>query len=1011
MPRFASPAAPRAVRIAVLALLAGTGSLTAQSAPYRLGRWNPDSLGNQRVVLHVDSARSLTAVRAQIPWRRRDGTPENRRLILTDALGNRIPDLLPISIRRDSGDVVFRPRAGVGAYYLYYLPYAGSVRSNYPKITYPTPDSTADPRWAAATRAQLAALPMADVVAFESADSMSMPWPMEVIATPSEVAAARARAGNAPFVVFPEDRGRPIVMTRDLPMRWVGGEAPTMVRGNALRDEYFSFQVGVWALTALDSVRATFGALRGPAGATIAASAFNCVTTDGLDWLGRRFARRVAVASGEIGALWCGVMIPATATAGHYRGTATVTAAGGKRVAVPVELDVRAITVARHGDDEPWRLSRLRWLDSRLAVDGAPIPPYTAIGGGPDGFTVLGRRIALAPSGFPRQITSHFASTMTSMSTTGRALFAAPVTLTVRNVDGSVMPWRAGGVQVTQRGASRTAFRATSRAGAVSMTVRGVLDFDGNVEYTVALVADRDTPVGDVRLELPFRRDVARYLMGMNRPGGAVPAAYDWRWDVKKNQDAVWIGDVNAGVQLTLKDERYVRPLNTNFYQLQPLVMPRSWANGGAGGCRFAADGDIYRASCFGGARTLAKGDTLRFDFRLLVTPFHTIDPTTHFATRYYHAYKPVDTVRAAGANLVNVHHATTINPYINYPFLRASAMKAYADSMHAAGMRFKIYYTVRELTNRAPELWALRTLGNEVLASGPGGGHSWLQEHVERDYITGWVVPELRDIALVTSGISRWHNFYVEGMRWLTEHAGVDGIYLDDVAFDRATMQRIRRVLVSHGTPGERIDLHSANQFNPADGFASSANLYLEHFPYIDRLWFGEYFNYDSPPDYWLVELSGIPYGLMGEMLEKGGNPWRGMLFGMTARLPWAGDPRALWKAWDDFGLVGSTMLGWWTPDAPVRTGRDDVLATTYRRAGRSLIAVASWAKDTVAVPLRIDWKALGLDSATARLEAPAIDGFQPAATFRPGEPIPVAPGKGWLLRVAPFDARARAR
>lgn len=50
----------------------------------------------------------------------------------------------------------------------------------------------------------------------------------------------------------------------------------------------------------------------------------------------------------------------------------------------------------------------------------------------------------------------------------------------------------------------------------------------------------------------------------------------------------------------------------------------------------------------------------------------------------------------------------------------------------------------------------------------------------------------------------------------------------------------------------------------------------------------FGEYFDKDSPPDFWLVEMSGIPYGLMGEMLQDGGNQYRGMLYGMTARLPW---------------------------------------------------------------------------------------------------------------------------
>src|SRR6185503_15552268 len=143
----------------------------------------------------------------------------------------------------------------------------------------------------------------------------------------------------------------------------------------------------------------------------------------------------------------------------------------------------------------------------------------------------------------------------------------------------------------------------------------------------------------------------------------------------------------------------------------------------------------------------------------------------------------------------------------------------------------------------------------------------------------------------------------------------------------------------------------------------ASSANLYLEHFPFLNRLWFGEYFDYDSKPDYWLVELSGIPFGLMGEMLEKGGNPWRGMTFGMTNRMPWSGDPSSLWKAWDDFGIDQSRMVGWWSPASPVKTGNDDVLATTYIKDGKALVALASWAPDVANVKLTVDWRALKLD------------------------------------------------
>jgi hypothetical protein len=140
--------------------------------------------------------------------------------------------------------------------------------------------------------------------------------------------------------------------------------------------------------------------------------------------------------------------------------------------------------------------------------------------------------------------------------------------------------------------------------------------------------------------------------------------------------------------------------------------------------------------------------------------------------------------------------------------------------------------------------------------------------------------------------------------------------------------------------------------------------------------------------------------------MLQDGGNAWRGMVFGMTSRLPWAGDPRPLWKVWDEFGIVGSDMVGWWVDRNPVKTGNPDVLATSYVRRrdgkGRStsvLIALASWAKDPLEVRLAIDWKELGLDAKKARLMAPAIDEFQDAAEFKPGDPIRVEPGKGWLL------------
>ena len=258
--------------------------------------------------------------------------------------------------------------------------------------------------------------------------------------------------------------------------------------------------------------------------------------------------------------------------------------------------------------------------------------------------------------------------------------------------------------------------------------------------------------------------------------------------------------------------------------------------------------------------------------------------------------------------------------------------------------------------------------------------------------------MPDLKDAALINSGVSRWHNFYLEGLDWLVRHVGIDGLYIDDVAFDRTVMQRVRRIL-DWGRP-----MPSSTCIRPTNtilgtGTPPAPTSTWSNFPYLDRLWFGEYFDYGSAPDYWLTEMSGIPFGLMGEMLQDGGNPWRGMVFGMTSRLPWAGDPRPLWKVWDDFGMQGSRMVGWWVIENPVKTGHPDVLATVYLQKGKALIALASWAKDPVEVKLRLDPSKLGFRTIGKRLMAPAVPGFQAGLTFDKGEKIPVQPGKGWLL------------
>ena len=975
---------------------------------YGTGTWNGDSLGNHRVVINV--AEKADAIVAHIPWRRRDHNPELKGIYLFDAAsGKRILNVACLNINRESGDIVFQPATVPGNYYVYYLLYRAKG-VNYPKGYYLPMEQTADSSWLALhklddpDRAQdaMESMPEAELVQFQSIDQFNSFYPMEVIATKGEVEHLLKVNRRLSYLVFPEDRKDPIKMTTDLPAKWIMDGPRTAFGGFAHRGEFYAFQLGIYAArTEVEGVKVSITDLHRKDGGNIPATSFTSFNTGGIDWQGREFQKTVTVEKGTIQALWMGVQVPTDAEPGTYQGTITIAPRGLKPTKIKMRLDVSDMVLADEGDSDPNRLTRLRWLNSQLAADDSIVRPFVPMTVQDNVVNCLGRRLTVSVTGFPLSIESFFSPENTSLVKSGRELLASPMRMVIENSGGREEQWKSDGYEITKRSEGAVAWRSNSNAGSFEVSLTAQMEFDGYVDFHVTLTATQNTSVRDIRLEIPIRKDVARYSMGMGLKGGFRPDSLAWTWDPKRNQDSFWVGDVNAGLECSFRDENYVRPLNTNFYQSKPLNMPPSWYNGGKGGFQFDSnDSLVVVLRSYSGPRRIKAGEELHFNWSLLLTPFKFINTDAQWSTRYYHKYQNVNEIAALGANTINVHHATEINPYLNYPFLRPKAMKSYIDSAHALGMKVKIYYTVRELSDHAPELFALRSLGDEVLSNGPGGGSSWPLEHLDQNYIPGWYVPELNDAAIITSGVSRWHNYYVEGLNWLAKNVGIDGLYIDDVAFDRTTMKRVRKVL-DRNRPGALIDLHSANQFNPRDGYVNSALLYMEHFPYIDRLWFGEYFDYDSKPDYWLTEISGIPFGLMGEMLEKGGNPWRGMIYGMTNRLPWSGDPTPMWKLWDQFGMQGTKMYGYWSTECPVKTDNPQILATTYVKSGCAFISIASWAPDTVSCSLSVDWKSLGLDSSKVMLEAPAVKNFQDGRAFNVGEKIPVPPGKGWLLEV----------
>ena len=822
---------------------------------------------------------------------------------------------------------------------------------------------------------------------------------------------------------------RLFTLPRETSWRYVDGTPSNTVMekasfsGAARPGEFYVFQLGLVPALPVGPLSLEFSSLTGGK-AAIPGSAMRCISLGGIGTNGKKFVKQINVPAGQVQVLWCGVDVPLDA-AGEYKGKAILKSGERAIGEFDITLTVAGEALQDHGDSAAANLSRLRWLDSTVGSEPTVTKPYIPLSASGRSIKMLGRELVLAKSGLPEAIISYFNDANTAILNKGRLVLARPFSLSVVMPEGPVgVTYKFGTLKAAKLSAE---WSAKGSAKDLEVDTHGTMDYTGSGEISVKLKAGKDMELNDVRLDFPMQENAAKYFMGLNRQGGKRPAdGVKWTWDVSKRQDCFWMGDVNAGMMIRLKDETFVRPLVNIYYKFLPLVLPKSWGNAGKGGVTVgkAADGAVL-ATAFCGPRHMKAGEVLEFNVELYLTPFRTLDTERQWAVRFVHpqpsrdpaviekALKGMDA--KAGPNVLNIHQAQHSAPFINYPYADENfpELKDIIKRSHEKGVKTRVYYTTRELTQNLKELHALHSMNGEIIFPGPGraartlihrdGPHQWLIDNLGTNFVPAWVDHIGRpgaewDLSVITTPDSRWNNFYVEGLKWMVDEAGLDGIYIDDTALDALTLQRTRRILDSR--PGCLMDLHTWNHFNDAAGFANNLTIYMELLPYLDRLWLGEGFNANGAAyDYWLVEMSGLPFGLMGEMLD-GSNPWKGLVFGETGRLGWSGDPQSLWAAWDKYGIQGTEFLPAFAQNI-VLTTNSDVHVSVFRKKGRSLIAIANWGAQVAEITPCIDWKALGLDGKKASLYAPDIAGFQKEDLWKPGETLKIQPSKGLFLVV----------
>ncbi len=948
-----------------------------------------DGFGNHRILVNSSAARYAGC---SVIWRRRDLEPEKVGIRVTfTATGEEIFNVAIVSSTREKGVIVFQAPYD-GEYALYYMPY--TVRGPvwfFPDVQYfRTGQMTPDAEWTADL--QDADIKESEVQAIESRTDFDSFYPMEIPMTAVETENFKTANIRDGFALIIENRSRPVIMLREFPLIWSERQNTTELYDTVYRNEYYVFQIAVYSETDIEKIELSYTLNNGTA---VPPQSVTCFNKNITDWLGRECEKEISISAGEIKPLWFGIDM-------ELFGMNDMLRVGINGRCATLYLDINPAELPDKGDGDPEKLTRMRWLHSKIGLDDDAAEGYPCVELTGNTISCLGRKVSFDKFGLPSDIITYYSDDNRDITDTGRDVLQAPVHFHLG--DRTFIP---SAQDYSMKGKGRAEIFSEAVCSDAIIQIKTAMEYDGYIDIVIT-VEPKCSFKANTAFYIPVSKSASEYMTGLGREGGCVPKYWKYFWDIKRTNNSCWLGSVNAGL--------HIKPKHTpdvwEVYDYTKQGLPRVWHNGGKGDVNIRDNGDCILFCAQSGEFEFTEGVSETLRISMIVTPLKPINYEAHFTDRYYHADN-IEDAAERGAKIMNLHQGENLNEYINYPFTREAELKKQIGRAHELGLKYKLYYTVREQSCHTYELWALRSFGDEIMRVGSEyhisdpflrnenmTGGAWMCEHLVEGFVPAWqslLKDSEYDCAFAMTGLSRWHNYYIAGLEWLGRKLETDGLYLDGIGYDREIMKRVRKTL-DRSRRGSLIDLHSGYSYAPEYGMTSPVCMYAELLPSVDSLWLGEMYEYDCKDyNWWFVESSGIPFGLMGEMLHGGGNPWRGMVFGMGTRFYGGNDPGPLWEFWDRTDIKNTRMYGYWDKKTPVGCSRDDIKVTVYTREDLTLICAASWSGKNENAYFTYDGS-LAVTPET-QLYAPYIEGIQQEKSFCAHQFIDFPTGRGWFF------------